>query len=50
MDFEAQFLPFMISNHKDLIEDIRKQEKITPETEAKLKEVVGKFVTQFNSA
>jgi F-type H+-transporting ATPase subunit alpha len=50
MEFEQQFLPHMITNHKDILEDIRKQEKITPETEAKLKDVVGKFVAQFNAA
>jgi F-type H+-transporting ATPase subunit alpha len=50
MEFEAQFLPHMISNHKDILEEIRQSEKITPETETKLKDVVGKFVAQFLAA
>jgi len=47
MEFEKQFLPFMIKNHADILEDIRSKEKITEETDAKLKKLVPKFLETF---
>jgi len=50
LDFEAQLLPFMISNHSDILESIRKEEKITDETDKKLKEILPKFLQQFTAS
>ena len=50
LDFESQFLPFISNNHADLLEDIRSKEKVTDETDAKLKEIVPKFLESFVSA
>jgi len=47
MEFEKQFLPFMIQNHADILEDIRTKEKITEETDAKMKKLLPKFFETF---
>ena len=45
--FEKAFLPHIRSNHQAELGDIRKHGSITPETEAKLKEIVQKFLETF---
>ncbi|KCV72927.1 ATP synthase subunit alpha, mitochondrial, variant [Fonticula alba] len=47
IDFEAQYLPYFKSNHKDLLDVIRKEAAISADTEAKLKEITEKFITNF---
>jgi len=48
--FEKEFLPFMLKDHSDLLKDIKAKEKITEETDAKLKQIVPKFLEAFNAA
>ena len=47
LEFEKQFLPYMTKNHADVLEDIRSKEKISEETDAKLKQIVPKFMETF---
>ncbi|KAL1919374.1 uncharacterized protein VTP21DRAFT_2067 [Calcarisporiella thermophila] len=48
-EFEGAFLPYMTSNHADLLDTIRTEGKLSEATEAKLKKITGDFVTSFNS-
>jgi len=47
LEFEKQFIPFMIKSHADILEDIRSKEKITDETDAKLKKIIPEFLSTF---
>jgi F-type H+-transporting ATPase subunit alpha len=47
LEFERQFIPFMTKNHADLLDDIRTKERITEETDAKLKQIIPKFFETF---
>jgi len=47
LEFEKQFLPYVTKNHADVLEDIRTKEKITEETDAKLKQIIPKFFETF---
>ena len=47
--FEQQFLPYMVSNHADILETIKKEEKISDETNKKLAEAISKFVANFTA-
>lgn len=47
LEFERQFIPFMIKNHAEVLQDIRTQEKISDETDAKLKKIIPKFFETF---
>ena len=42
-EFEKEFLEYVTSMYPEVGEDIRKQEKLTEETEEKLKEAINKF-------
>lgn len=48
-EFEKEFLPFMISNHAELLQDIRSKSKITEEVDAKLKSILTEFMATFNA-
>jgi len=50
LKFEKEFLPFMLKEHSDLLADIKAKEKITDETDAKLKQIIPKFLESFNAA
>jgi len=50
LEFERQFIPFMIKSHPDILEDIRSKEKITEETDAQLKKIIPKFLETFTAA
>jgi len=45
--FEEQFLTEMRANHQDLLDTIREEQKLTDETEAKLKGILDKFAKAF---
>jgi F-type H+-transporting ATPase subunit alpha len=45
--FEKAFLAHIISQHADLLETIKKEEKISDETDQRLKNMVVSFVKQF---
>merc|ERR1740131_88057 len=46
-EFEQGFLQHIRSNHTDILEEIRANGEINPETDAKLKKVVTEFVASF---
>ena len=48
-DYETQLVSHIHALHKDLLDDIRANMKITEETEAKLKDVIGKFTNDYIS-
>ena len=45
--FEKAFLPHIRNNHQAELDDIRNRGSITPETDAKLKAIVLKFLETF---
>jgi F-type H+-transporting ATPase subunit alpha len=45
--FEAQFLAEMRANHADVLKAIREEQKLSDETEAKLKSILDKFSKAF---
>jgi F-type H+-transporting ATPase subunit alpha len=45
--FEGELLRMMRSRHNDLLDAIRNQKQITPETETKLKAILDEFVKSF---
>jgi F-type H+-transporting ATPase subunit alpha len=45
--FEQAFLQHLKGQHKDILESVRSKSEITPETDAKLKEIVQSFVASF---
>ena len=47
--FEQAFLPFIKANHQDILEEIRSKAEITKELEAKLSDIVRKFVESFEA-
>ncbi|KAJ2636666.1 Alpha subunit of the F1 sector of mitochondrial F1F0 ATP synthase, partial [Coemansia sp. RSA 1694] len=47
VEFEKKFIPFVRSNHGDILETIRTQGKIDEATEKKLREITGDFVKAF---
>lgn len=47
--FEKKFLQHVKSNHQDLLDIIRVEGQINPETDAKLKAMVIKFLETFES-
>jgi len=47
LEFEKQFLPFMQKEHQELLNEIRAKEKISDELDAKLKQIVPKFMETF---
>jgi len=47
--FEQAFLQHLRSQHKDILESVRSKNEITPETDAKLKEIVQNFVSSFKA-
>ena len=46
-DFEKQLLTEMHAKHQDLLDTILKEEKLSDETEAKLKDILESFTTTF---
>jgi F-type H+-transporting ATPase subunit alpha len=46
--FEKSFLNFMRSNHKDLLDTIRNEQKISDDSENKLKTIITKYVNSFS--
>ncbi|KAL1918181.1 uncharacterized protein VTP21DRAFT_3447 [Calcarisporiella thermophila] len=48
-EFEGAFLPYMTSNHADLLDTIRTEGKLSEDSEAKLKKITGDFVNNFNA-
>jgi len=46
-DFEKQFLAHIRASHKSILEQIHKDGQITPDTDAKLKEIVVSFISGF---
>jgi len=47
--FEQAFLQHLKGQHKDILESVRSKNEITPETDAKLKEIVQSFVGSFKT-
>ncbi|CAF3863480.1 unnamed protein product [Rotaria magnacalcarata] len=47
--FEQAFLQHLKGQHKDILESVRSKNEITPETDAKLKEIVQSFVASFKA-
>jgi len=47
--FEKEFSQHIKTNHKDVLETIAKENKITDATDAKLKQLVSEFVSNFSS-
>ena len=47
--FEQAFLQHLKGQHKDILESVRSKNEITPETDAKLKEIVQNFVASFKA-
>uniref|UniRef100_A0A674GFR4 ATP synthase subunit alpha n=1 Tax=Taeniopygia guttata TaxID=59729 RepID=A0A674GFR4_TAEGU len=47
--FESAFLAHVLSQHQDLLSTIRTEGKISDQTEAKLKEIVTKFLSTFEA-
>ncbi|KAJ1642500.1 Alpha subunit of the F1 sector of mitochondrial F1F0 ATP synthase [Coemansia asiatica] len=47
VEFEQKFIPFLQSNHSDILQAIRKDGKIDEATEKKLREITGDFVKAF---
>jgi F-type H+-transporting ATPase subunit alpha len=45
--FEEELLRMMRTRYKDVLDGIRTQKQITPDTEAKLKSILDEFVTSF---
>ena len=45
--FEAAFLQHIRNSHQDILADIRAKGMISPETDAKLKDIVVKFLESF---
>ncbi len=45
--FEAQFLTDIRANHQDVLKTIREEQKLSDETEAKLKGILDKFAKAF---
>ncbi|KAI0227304.1 ATP synthase subunit alpha, mitochondrial [Lamellibrachia satsuma] len=48
--FEEEFITHVRSSHQDVLDTIRKETKISDETEAKLKKIVVDFLAGFNSS
>jgi len=48
--FEAEFSAHIKASHPDIFESIAKEGLITPETDAKLKQIVTEFVANFQAA
>ena len=46
--FEKEFLTHIKTGHKDILENIKKEQKITDEVESKLKKVILEFIDIFN--
>merc|ERR1711912_114858 len=46
--FEKGFMAHIQASHQDILKDIREKSQITPETDAKLKDVVQKFLDGFD--
>lgn len=46
-DFEAALIPHITSSHPEIFETIRKEGKISPELESKIKTVLGDFLKTF---
>ena len=47
--FEQAFLQHLRGQHKDILDSVRSKNEITPETDAKLKEIVQNFVSSFKA-
>ncbi|HEX4078001.1 MAG TPA: F0F1 ATP synthase subunit alpha [Rhizomicrobium sp.] len=45
--FEGELLRMMRARHRDLLDSIRSQKQITPDTEARLKSILDEFVKSF---
>ncbi|KAJ2123247.1 Alpha subunit of the F1 sector of mitochondrial F1F0 ATP synthase [Coemansia sp. RSA 2131] len=47
VEFEQKFIPFVHSNHKDILETIRTKSQIDEATDKKLREITADFVKSF---
>ncbi|KAJ2608034.1 Alpha subunit of the F1 sector of mitochondrial F1F0 ATP synthase [Coemansia sp. RSA 1365] len=47
VEFEQKFIPFVHSNHKNILDDIRTKGQIDEATNKKLREITGDFVKSF---
>ena len=47
--FEKAFLEHLRSSQKDILETIRKEGQLSPETDEKLKQIVSTFVETFSA-
>ncbi|KXN69528.1 ATP synthase subunit alpha, mitochondrial [Conidiobolus coronatus NRRL 28638] len=47
VDFEAAFLPYVTSNHGELLTAIREEGKLSSDNEQKLRTIIGDFVKTF---
>ncbi|KAG0268733.1 Alpha subunit of the F1 sector of mitochondrial F1F0 ATP synthase, partial [Linnemannia gamsii] len=46
-EYERAFIPHLVSNHKDLLEEIRKSGDLSTESFAQLKDVTTEFTKNF---
>ena len=46
--FESALIPYVQTNAPDIFETIKKDGQITPETDKKIKQVLGDFVKSFS--
>ncbi|KAJ2361461.1 Alpha subunit of the F1 sector of mitochondrial F1F0 ATP synthase, partial [Coemansia sp. RSA 2611] len=47
VEFEQKFIPFVHSNHQDILDTIRTKGQIDEATDKKLREITGDFVKSF---
>lgn len=48
-DYEESLVSYMHTHHQDLIDEMKAEKKISDEVEAKLKDIIGKFTTDYIS-
>jgi len=49
LDYEKALIPYLSSNHPEILEEIKTKLSISPELDAKIKKVLGDFVKTFTS-
>ena len=48
-DYEESLVSYMHTHHQSLIDQMKAEKKISDEVEAKLKDIIGKFTTDYIS-
>jgi F-type H+-transporting ATPase subunit alpha len=47
IEFESSFIPYLTSNHSDVLEAIKKEGVISDVTDKKLREILTEFLKSF---